>query len=1089
MNKFKRGITAEYKAERYEGAYMGYTIPGAQFGNGQEIKQGASINIKSNKEEKSGTRIQSFQGVLLSGAQVNRSKMDSNTYRSLLNETDDVKQQIMNSASAAKDNLKALFNRLSGADAVEIDKDGFNLNDMTQDEMVGIVDKIKIQLATYCDDYQLTTAGGISKEEICMVTGNDALADKVEQKLNSANVPVTQNNAAEMTVAVNKVSQLTQLTENAKNYLVANHLDPTIDNVYMAEHINQDNASDNISTPKDMAKDIKESEVSDEEWSQIEGQVKDILKEAGLEVNDQNLYNAREFLKRKIPVVKNTLLYKAQLDKLNFSDIDKDSDSIMDNIVDALKDGKTAGSALLIGKQSVIKRVASAINVLNSATYKNVEDIVNNGKDLTIENLRFSMGTIDKAAKAFGYAVSSDNTEGTVNNPEDSIQAMDINTQKQPDNNQENQINSDDNRKNQIKTDEFYRNLQEARIRLTASAGMYLVNKGIDIETVPVTQLVKELQDYEQTEAVKSGMSAEGIKTMSLVRKAMFDIENAPDETIGKVVAEKQDSEALTINDFARQGEDLRRQYEQAGKEYETFGTKERKDYGDSVDKAIKASTDDILRELGIDDSQANRDAIRILGMNGMEINADSINNIKEIYSTLKNIVNNMNPDIVMNMIKENINPLNSDIHVVDMYVNQMKSENNAENAAEKYSSFLFRLDRTDSITPQERKQFIGIYKMLNIFTKDAGVAIGALVKQDADITMQNLFTAYESRRAGGIDSRIDDSTPQIQAVKNYYENLFSDTASSITPLTLKKLNDEQEIIERQVEGFCEAAKMAFDEKEEAAYYNEYLEQMRQAADAENRVIEQLANNNQPVTLNNIKAMESIMQGEFFGKIFTNIEKGKNDTYGKESKGSEGNQNDYKELKENADAFIEKIGHKEVLDNAYDILKENSDRQLKNAIDSDKTGDYENIEELRRINKEIGLIKNLSLKHDYKIPFVTKKGIAAINLTLIQDDENRGRVSVNFNTEEFGNVSVEMQVNTDKVNIYAMSDKDDLWLKDKLDTLSDSIKDDFGIDNVQVSVTRCDRISRVTYAAAADSVATDKLYGMAKCVIKAVTQD
>ena len=46
---------------------------------------------------------------------------------------------------------------------------------------------------------------------------------------------------------------------------------------------------------------------------------------------------------------------------------------------------------------------------------------------------------------------------------------------------------------------------------------------------------------------------------------------------------------------------------------------------------------------------------------------------------------------------------------------------------------------------------------MMNIFTKDAGAAIGTLVKQNEEITMENLCKAYNSRRAAGMDYTIDD--------------------------------------------------------------------------------------------------------------------------------------------------------------------------------------------------------------------------------------------------------------------------------------------------------------------------------------------
>lgn len=47
---------------------------------------------------------------------------------------------------------------------------------------------------------------------------------------------------------------------------------------------------------------------------------------------------------------------------------------------------------------------------------------------------------------------------------------------------------------------------------------------------------------------------------------------------------------------------------------------------------------------------------------------------------------------------------------------------------------------------------------MMNIFTRDAGVCAGALMKQGKEITMGNLISAYTSRRHSGIDVTIDDT-------------------------------------------------------------------------------------------------------------------------------------------------------------------------------------------------------------------------------------------------------------------------------------------------------------------------------------------
>ena len=89
----------------------------------------------------------------------------------------------------------------------------------------------------------------------------------------------------------------------------------------------------------------------------------------------------------------------------------------------------------------------------------------------------------------------------------------------------------------------------------------------------------------------------------------------------------------------------------------------------------------------------------------------------------------------------------------------------------EKYSRFLYKLDKTGGITETKKKQFIGIYQMMNIFTRDAGVCAGALMKQGKEITMGNLISAYTSRKHSGKADRfpyacVDRSTSITALVK-----------------------------------------------------------------------------------------------------------------------------------------------------------------------------------------------------------------------------------------------------------------------------------------------------------------------------------
>lgn len=448
-----------------------------------------------------------------------------------------------------------------------------------------------------------------------------------------------------------------------------------------------------------------------------------------------------------------------------------------------------------------------------------------------------------------------------------------------------------------------------------------------------------------------------------------------------------------------------------------------------------------------------------------MEITKEGVENIKEIHSTLQNLIRNMKPETALAMIRENINPMTEDIHTVNAYLTEMNAQQDNDKE-EKYSRFLYKLDQTDGISEQERNQFIGIYKMMNIFTKDAGAAIGTLVKQNEEITMENLCKAYNSRRAAGMDYTIDDEAaiPQIQEKVNYFGNLFETTGEHVTPLSLKTVQQEQPIDEHSVEAFCEDIEAAYDEDAEAAYYDEYLNTLRSSSAMEEAVIKELTDNEQPVTVNQVLAMEHIMQSGYYNSVF-----------GEDKKDTA-----------KAETFLEKSGDRQALEAAYDDLEEDAAKDLETAVAADDNQDYETIRDLRMRYREIGLIRNLSQRHDYRIPMVTEEGVGMIHLTLVQDAKEKGRISVHLNTQELGTVSVEAKVGSDSAELYGISDTSADKLSEKLEQAAEELKENNGFKEVEVHCQDIRTVRRVMYDKAAESVASDKLYKAAKTIVYAL---
>ena len=108
-----------------------------------------------------------------------------------------------------------------------------------------------------------------------------------------------------------------------------------------------------------------------------------------------------------------------------------------------------------------------------------------------------------------------------------------------------------------------------------------------------------------------------------------------------------------------------------------------------------------------------------------------------------------------------------------------------------------------------------------------------------------------------------------------------------------------------------------------------------------------------------------------------------------------------------------------------------------------------------------------------------------LKLTLVQDDDNKGRISVNMLSSVLGKVSVEAKADRESLGMYivsdtAVSDEGSQLLED----MEENLKEGFGFTNVTVNIRKSSDVPYVTYEAAADSVATDKLYEIAAQIVK-----
>ena len=883
--------------------------------------------------------------------------------------------------------------------------------------MVNIIEKIKIELAMHSDDY-VNYGTAVSKDKIESVTGSAATAASVESRMQGADIAVNDESVAEVKGALEKSKELKPLSENTKNYMVANRIESSIAGIYQAQAATSSSISaDGVTIGR------RANTISDADFEALRPGIEKIIASSGLEVNDNTLADARAFIDAQIPVTKENLEYKAQLDAIDIGKIQADPDEMLNKILDNMKLGGKAENTLVTG--SPIDDIRTALDTINRAEYSDVAYVVSKGETFTIANLKLE---IDARSFSIDYSVarfsSWQETAG----------------RKVTGTSQEQNVSEEA----EQAADKAYDTLVTARVLMSANASIYLVKNNISILTTPIDELNSMLMEYEQADEMYEEAQIAYTDVLE-ARKTLNEIVRNPARVFASM-------------------------FDKMNETYEAVGTQIRGDLGDSLKKAVNGSADDIIRELGLEGTDEDKEAIKVLAANNMDMTKENVEIVKSVNAMINNLIKNMKPETVLNMIKDGVNPMNASIEEVNEYLTEANDKASKDNE-EKFSKFLYKLDRTNGITKEQRKQFIGIYQMMNIFTRDAGVAAGALIKQGAEVTMNNLMTAYNSRKHYDMDAVIDENTgmAEVSGIANYYSALFMANGGLVTPNTLKNVDNSSGIGEQSVEMFIEQLEDNYDAAAEEQYYEEYLKEQQAAVQAGADILRQIRNADTEINSGNIQAVKAFLESGQFPDI-----------------------RGVKTTRDYARDSIEKIGHKEKLSLMYEEMKDETEEELQEVLS--KAGDldtqidvnYEGFLDLRLKDRTIGYIKNLALRHDYRIPYITDSGSTGmLKLTLVQDDDNKGRISVNMLSSVLGKVSVEAKADRESLGMYIVSDT---AVSDEgiqlLEDMEENLKEGFGFTNVTVNITKSSDVPYVTYEAAADSVATDKLYEIAAQIVK-----
>lgn len=299
------------------------------------------------------------------------------------------------------------------------------------------------------------------------------------------------------------------------------------------------------------------------------------------------------------------------------------------------------------------------------------------------------------------------------------------------------------------------RQLEEIRLRMTAEVNVKLLKSGFSIDTAPMEELIEALKQAEHQLAdqyfPRDNMALEKYQSYRKVSNVTGQLPGLPADVLGIFAKGRS---AASLETIYNEGKALQDNYEKAQASYEKLMTTPRSEYGDSIEKAF-ASVDHILNDLGLESTEENRRAVRILGYNRMEVNLSNLEAVRDADRQVQDVLRKLTPAATLKMIRDGINPLEKNFGELEQYFKNLPPEYKKE--AESYSRFLYGLERNNAITPEERESYIGIYRLVRQIEKAENAAVGALVNTQSELHFSNLLSAMQGGRGKSLDLRVSD--------------------------------------------------------------------------------------------------------------------------------------------------------------------------------------------------------------------------------------------------------------------------------------------------------------------------------------------
>lgn len=869
--------------------------------------------------------------------------------------------------------------------------DGYDVIVTETDKIKAVLAKAGVDISIYGDD--------LSKEQLTDITGSQSEAAMLVNQMKAYDIPATDDNIKAGTDAIDRAKSLTNISNETKAYLVRNNMNPTISNVYKATYSSSQvqnykqkvGITDNV---KQLYDDNQygdkgagsQGKISDELFEELKPQLKQILDDAHIDSSDENLNQCRWLIDEDIAVTPDNVLLANQIDGITAAGENVGSVFYARAVTEALAMGKKAADATMSQDGLTFDMAREVCDVLGEATAEDIVTLESDNIPVTIENLSKLIAARGKDSAA---------SQASAN------KALD------------NQIT--DSREARLVTAQ--RKLEEARLSMTAEANLSLIKKGVSIDTEPIERVVELLKQQENKYygALFGESSVEASDDRVRMYNNVCDIFNQMKQQPAYVLT--LESADDTVYELYTAGKAMKQSLEAAASGYETLMTSPRADMGDSISKAFQ-NVDDILKELQIDTSESNRRAVRILAYNSTDITEDNIKQIKSVDEQVQRALNDMTPAVTIEMIKRGISPLDMSMSDISETARRIKSENPDERD-EKFSEFLWKLEKKNEISEEERDSYIGIYRLISQVEQSDGAVIGSLVNQGADITMKNLLTAVRVRGKSAMDYKVDDTFAGVDSVSRgikidsqiesaYHTNCLRDVLDTLSPEKMEFVQYDS-WLDMTPEQLRQAVYEANEDNALSEQYaTEQLRQFNQAVSAPENVYAFLEKYDVKTTAVNLMAASRLMKNP--SEAVRNLwERGDSATA-------------RALLDETLRRFSESVKNPKELAQAQETLADTAEHVMDSMIIEDRHTGSIDLRQMKLLCSQLRIASNMSRQENYIVPIETADGVTGMKLRIVRGEDKKGLVDIFLEDKKCGRVAAYFEAKENSVSAMIVTD-------------------------------------------------------------------